>query len=84
MVGSVDPLALAALGEALQQPPAMKAHCDCIASGNAHKPKQHGADPHAKNCAIYHEPLVIPNKAGQIVKKVHMAASMNLRHCRSD
>lgn len=27
--------------------------CDCIASGNREKPKQHGADPHAKNCAIY-------------------------------
>ena len=27
--------------------------CDCIASGNAAKPKQHGADPHAKNCAVY-------------------------------
>jgi hypothetical protein len=27
--------------------------CDCIASGNADKPKQHGADPHAKNCAVY-------------------------------
>jgi hypothetical protein len=27
--------------------------CDCIASGNALKPKQHGADPHAKNCAVY-------------------------------
>lgn len=31
----------------------MKALCDCIASGNQNKPKQHGADPHAKNCAIY-------------------------------
>ena len=28
-------------------------HCDCITSGNANKPKQHGADPHAKNCNIY-------------------------------
>lgn len=27
--------------------------CDCIASGNQDKPKQHGADPHAKSCAIY-------------------------------
>ncbi len=27
--------------------------CDCIASGNAAKPKQHGADPHAKNCNVY-------------------------------
>lgn len=27
--------------------------CDCAASGNAAKPKQHGADPHAKNCAVY-------------------------------
>jgi hypothetical protein len=27
--------------------------CDCIASGNAAKPKQHGVDPHAKNCAVY-------------------------------
>ena len=27
--------------------------CDCIASGNPNKPKQHGADPHAKNCAVY-------------------------------
>lgn len=29
--------------------------CDCIASGNANKPKQHGADPHAKNCAVYRD-----------------------------
>ena len=29
--------------------------CDCIASGNSNKPKQHGADPHAKNCAVYIE-----------------------------
>jgi DNA helicase-2/ATP-dependent DNA helicase PcrA len=27
------------------------AACDCAASGNAQKPKQHGADAHAKNCA---------------------------------
>ena len=27
--------------------------CDCIVSGNANKPKQHEADPHAKNCRIY-------------------------------
>lgn len=27
--------------------------CDCITSGNTLKPKQHGADPHAKNCAVY-------------------------------
>ena len=27
--------------------------CDCIVSGNALKPKQHGADPHAKNCTVY-------------------------------
>ena len=27
--------------------------CDCVASGNAAKPKSHGADPHAKNCAVY-------------------------------
>jgi hypothetical protein len=27
--------------------------CDCITSGNVEKPKQHGADSHAKNCAIY-------------------------------
>lgn len=27
--------------------------CDCVASGNAEKPKQHGADPHAKNCRVY-------------------------------
>ncbi len=27
--------------------------CDCETSGNVLKPKQHGADPHAKNCAIY-------------------------------
>lgn len=27
--------------------------CDCIASGNKLKPKQHGADPHAKNCRVY-------------------------------
>jgi hypothetical protein len=30
--------------------------CDCIESGNAAKPKQHGADPHAKNCAVYKTP----------------------------
>lgn len=29
--------------------------CDCITSGNATKPKQHGADPHAKDCAVYLE-----------------------------
>jgi hypothetical protein len=29
--------------------------CDCIVSGNPEKPKQHGADPHAKSCAIYRE-----------------------------
>ena len=27
--------------------------CDCIALGNVNKPKQHGADPHAKNCKVY-------------------------------
>lgn len=27
--------------------------CDCVTSGNVEKPKQHGADPHAKNCALY-------------------------------
>jgi hypothetical protein len=27
--------------------------CDCIASGNTNKPKQHGADPHAKTCESY-------------------------------
>ena len=27
--------------------------CDCIVSGNPLKPKQHDADPHAKDCAIY-------------------------------
>lgn len=27
--------------------------CDCAASGNTKKPKQHGADPHAKNCDVY-------------------------------
>ena len=30
--------------------------CDCVASGNVAKPKQHGADPHAKNCAYYRRP----------------------------
>lgn len=30
-----------------------RAPCDCITSGNPAKPKQHGADPHAKNCAVY-------------------------------
>lgn len=30
-----------------------EALCDCVASGNASKPKQHGADPHAKDCAVY-------------------------------
>lgn len=30
-----------------------KNDCDCIASGNEAKPKQHGADAHAKNCAVY-------------------------------
>ena len=29
------------------------AGCDCITSGNEAKPKQHGADPHAKNCQVY-------------------------------
>jgi hypothetical protein len=27
--------------------------CDCWTSGSDRKPKQHGADPHAKNCAVY-------------------------------
>ncbi len=27
--------------------------CDCAAIGNFDKPKQHGADPHAKNCRVY-------------------------------
>lgn len=27
--------------------------CDCIESGNEEKPKQHGMDPHAKNCNYY-------------------------------
>jgi hypothetical protein len=27
--------------------------CDCEASGNNNKPKQHGADLHAKNCRVY-------------------------------
>ena len=36
------------------EPPAPA--CDCIASGNTNKPKQHGADPHAKNCAVYRTP----------------------------
>ena len=27
--------------------------CDCEASGNTNKPKQHAADPHAKNCRAY-------------------------------
>ncbi len=28
--------------------------CDCAASrGNDAKPKQHGADPHAKDCRVY-------------------------------
>lgn len=27
--------------------------CDCIESGNLEKPKQHGSDLHAKNCAVY-------------------------------
>lgn len=29
--------------------------CDCVTAGNQAKPKQHGADPHAKNCAVYTE-----------------------------
>jgi hypothetical protein len=37
---------------------AVAAACDCVASGNAAKPKQHGADPHAKNCAVYGGALV--------------------------
>lgn len=36
--------------------------CDCIASGNPAKPKQHGADPHAKNCAVY-----LPDRVGVLV-----------------
>jgi hypothetical protein len=31
----------------------LDALCDCAASGHADKPKQHGADPHAKNCQVY-------------------------------
>lgn len=27
--------------------------CNCIAMGNPNKPKQHSADPHAKNCGVY-------------------------------
>jgi hypothetical protein len=27
--------------------------CDCETSGNPDKPKQHGADSHAKNCHVY-------------------------------
>lgn len=37
--------------EALRRWPGLP--CDCIASGNHDKPKQHGADPHAKNCRVY-------------------------------
>jgi hypothetical protein len=33
-----------------------KQACDCEASGNAAKPKQHAADPHAKSCAVYTAP----------------------------
>lgn len=29
------------------------AKCDCWTSGNDDKPKQHGADAHAKDCAIH-------------------------------
>ena len=28
-------------------------NCDCITSGFVNKPKQHGVDPHAKNCIFY-------------------------------
>ena len=48
-----------------------RAACDCIASGNDAKPKQHGADPHAKNCSVYIGPmgetrstLAVTNKDG--------------------
>lgn len=36
--------------------------CDCIASGNTKKPKQHGADPHAKNCRVYQTPMTITGR----------------------
>jgi len=41
---------------ALDQKLARVTGCDYITSGNADKPKQHGADPHAKTCAIYAAP----------------------------
>ena len=50
------------------------ATCDCIASGNINKPKQHGADPHAKNCAIYlYGPITLRAEALR-----HMANSLDL------
>lgn len=36
----------------------LNALCDCIASGNTSKPKQHLVDPHAKNCRIYGRSLL--------------------------
>lgn len=60
--------------------PAMK--CDCAASGNALKPKQHGADPHAKNCAVYTSPdpvralqeLEALKQIWQLIKKDDLAS----------
>ena len=45
--------------------------CDCIASGNAAKPKQHGADPHAKDCASYRR--ASPPEIRAAVRYAHLA-----------
>lgn len=37
-----------------------RSECDCEASGNLNKPKQHQADPHAKNCKVYLTPTAAP------------------------
>ena len=36
-----------------------RAPCDCAAAGNVAKPKQHGADQHAKGCAVYTHPAPV-------------------------
>lgn len=45
--------------EAMPGPPA----CDCAAAGNLEKPKQHGADVHAKTCAVYTRRDAMPGTA---------------------
>src|SRR3990167_4455471 len=63
--------------------------CDCIASGNAAKPKQHGADPHAKNCAIYTrrgDPATsrVNSAAVRTARRRAQAAWEHARGCKTD